>query len=158
MFHRSSAVETLGDVFGSARGADVVEKSTKTWRAWIGRGKDAEWKVRKGWVEKVGKMIAGKAADLKAELERESISFPTLARVQQEQSVGLTVASPSLATTALLRTKLSDPDEHVRETTCKIYGHLDYETVLHHIKKPALKDLSSRMMDKKVREQSLPPS
>ena len=54
-----------------------------------------------------------------------------------------------LLSPALLRVKLSDPDEHVRETTCKIYGHLDYETVLHHIKKPALKDLSSRMMDKK---------
>lgn len=53
--------------------------------------------------------------------------------------------------TALLKIKLSDPEEHVRDTTCKIFGSLDYETTLHHVTKATLKDLSSRMMDKKVR-------
>ena len=52
--------------------------------------------------------------------------------------------------TALLKIKLCDPEEHVRDTTCKIFGHLDYETTLHHVSKATLKDLSARMMDKRV--------
>ncbi|KAL7414966.1 armadillo-type protein [Mrakia frigida] len=119
VFHRLLAVETLGEVFGSARGAEVVSKAKKSWVVWLGRGKDAEWKVRRGWVEKVGKMMGGKGSELKAELE------------------------------PLLKIKLSDPEEHVREVTCKIFGHLDYETTLHHVTKATLKDLSARMMDRR---------
>lgn len=51
----------------------MAQKAKKVWTAWLGRGKDAEWKVRRGWVEKVGKMMSGKGAELKPELERKSV-------------------------------------------------------------------------------------
>ncbi|KAG6901443.1 hypothetical protein C0995_011956 [Termitomyces sp. Mi166 len=48
-----------------------------------------------------------------------------------------------------LRSKLVDPDDKVRAATCKMYGQLDYETVLHHVSEEQLHELAERGVDKK---------
>ncbi|KAG9013484.1 hypothetical protein FRB94_002559 [Tulasnella sp. JGI-2019a] len=48
-----------------------------------------------------------------------------------------------------LRSKLLDPDDKVRAMTCRVYGQLDYETVLHHVSRAQLQEVASRGMDKK---------
>lgn len=43
-----------------------------------------------------------------------------------------------------------DGDDKVRAAVCKVYAHLDYETALHHVSVEQLKQLSERMLDRKV--------
>lgn len=52
---------------------------------------------------------------------------------------------------ALLRIKITDPEEKVRETACRILGQLDYEMTLHHVSRQTLEVLAQRIQDKKVR-------
>ncbi|TRM60411.1 armadillo-type protein [Schizophyllum amplum] len=49
-----------------------------------------------------------------------------------------------------LQQKLLDPDEKVRAAVCKVYSHLDYETVLHHVSLDQLKAIAGRGIDKRV--------
>ena len=49
-----------------------------------------------------------------------------------------------------LRIKLLDPDEKIRAGVCKLYGQLDYETVLHHVSAAQLQAVAGRGLDKKV--------
>lgn len=125
--HRLEAVETLGVLFGHpVKGGEVVAKASKVWKAWLGRNRDPEWKVRKIWVDRVGGMLGvagggGGGVDVKSALEPH------------------------------LKMKLTDGDDRVRESTCRIFGRMDYETVLHHVQTETLKDLSLRVRDKKVR-------
>lgn len=77
-FHRTLAVQSLGGLFGGLKGSEIVSKAPKTWRFWLDRSRDAEPKVRRIWVEQVGKImgVAGAGGtDLKAALERE---YPVL--------------------------------------------------------------------------------
>jgi sister-chromatid-cohesion protein PDS5 len=49
-----------------------------------------------------------------------------------------------------LRDKLLEPDEKVRTAACKLYASLDYETALHHVSESQLREISTRVLDKKV--------
>lgn len=72
--HRFLAVETMGEVWCGPRGSEVVSKSRKSWNAWLDRSKEADRKIRKVWVEKVGKLLGVPGSgglDLKAEVERQ---------------------------------------------------------------------------------------
>ncbi|KAJ6484326.1 armadillo-type protein [Mycena vitilis] len=48
-----------------------------------------------------------------------------------------------------LASKLFDPDDKVRAAVCRIYGQLDYETALHHVKAEQLRAVAGRGLDKK---------
>ncbi|CED83559.1 Sister chromatid cohesion complex Cohesin, subunit PDS5 [Phaffia rhodozyma] len=128
--HRMPAVETLGDLFGHpAKGAEIVGKAEKVWMAWVGRSRDPDGKVRRVWVDKVGGMMgtvggAGSGVDVKSALEPH------------------------------LRLKMNDQDDKVRESACRIFGKMDFETVLHHVQPDTLKDLSMRTKDKKISVQA----
>lgn len=56
---RLAAVETLGAIWNVSRplGAELVAKAGKSWAAWVRRGRDREWRVRKAWVEKLGGLL-----------------------------------------------------------------------------------------------------
>jgi sister-chromatid-cohesion protein PDS5 len=45
---------------------------------------------------------------------------------------------------------MTDIDERVRATVCKIIGSLDYETAAHHITAVTMKALGERLLDRKV--------
>jgi sister-chromatid-cohesion protein PDS5 len=49
-----------------------------------------------------------------------------------------------------LGAKLMDPDDKVRAAVCRVYGGLDYETALHHVKADQLRAVAGRGVDKKV--------
>ncbi|KAF8189855.1 cohesin-associated protein Pds5 [Mycena galopus ATCC 62051] len=62
------------------------------------------------------------------------------------------LASPaelSDAVEAALCAKLLDPDDKVRAAVCRVYGGLDYEMALHHVKTDQLRAVAGRGLDKK---------
>jgi hypothetical protein len=84
--NRLAAVETLGAIWNVPRplGAELVAKAGKSWAAWVRRGRDREWRVRKAWVEKLGGLLrvaggpgggGGGGVDVKGVVERAS-PFP----------------------------------------------------------------------------------
>ncbi|KAF7349279.1 Sister chromatid cohesion protein pds5 [Mycena sanguinolenta] len=48
-----------------------------------------------------------------------------------------------------LSQKLFDPDDKVRAAVCRVYGGLDYEMALHHVKPEQLRAVAERAVDKK---------
>jgi hypothetical protein len=50
-----------------------------------------------------------------------------------------------------MKTKILDPDEKVRQTVCKVYGELDYETAAYHVTEEMLVAIGKRCLDTKVR-------
>ena len=79
--NRLSAVETLGAIWNVPRplGAELVAKAGKSWAAWVRRGRDREWRIRKAWVEKLGGLLrvaggpgGGGGVDVKGVVERAS--------------------------------------------------------------------------------------
>lgn len=71
---RLSAVLTLGKLWNvrPPLGGEIVSKAKGTWAAWVRRGKDREWKIRKGWVEQMGGLLraSGGGVDVKGIVER----------------------------------------------------------------------------------------
>lgn len=75
---RLAAVDTLGLVWNVPRplGAEIVGKALRTWAAWVRRGRDREWRVRKAWVERLGGLLkvaggpGGGGVDIKGVVER----------------------------------------------------------------------------------------
>ncbi|KAF8907524.1 armadillo-type protein [Mucidula mucida] len=58
---------------------------------------------------------------------------------------------------SVLQMKTLDPDEKVRAAVSKLYGQVDFETILHHVPRDHLQNLASRASDKKqsVRTETL---
>lgn len=55
-----------------------------------------------------------------------------------------------MVTTGELAGRTEDADEKVRAAICKVFGSLDYETALHHLKKSTLETVAARLSDKKI--------
>ncbi|KAF7289956.1 hypothetical protein MIND_01370800 [Mycena indigotica] len=125
---RLIVTQVLGQMFADKIGGyELTTKYTSTWAVWLRRKNDKAPQVRLKFVEAARGLL-----DSSYELQRTDIE-------------------------AALLDKLHDPDEKVRAAVCRLYGQLDYETALHHVKASLLQELAERGSDKKpiVRQEAL---
>ncbi|KAJ9093577.1 hypothetical protein QFC19_008306 [Naganishia cerealis] len=134
---RVLSTNTLSTIFGLAGKYNLGVGSTvshtiyrSTWEAWLKRRTDKAVAVRIAWVTGTKDPLANHP-ELRRELERKTV-----------------VGAYSNHSTALAE-KLTDVDERVRSTVCKVIGSLDYETAAHHITVATMRAVGERMLDRK---------
>ncbi|KAJ7839550.1 armadillo-type protein [Mycena olivaceomarginata] len=97
----------------------LMRQHPSTFQVWLKRKNDKAPQVRLKFVEATRDLLSSSAAEL-----RDAV----------EDSLGA---------------KLMDPDDKVRAAVCRVYGGLDYETALHHVKADQLRAVAGRGVDKK---------
>ncbi|KAJ6486929.1 armadillo-type protein [Mycena sanguinolenta] len=84
-------------------------------------------------------------------LKRKNDKSPQV-RLKFVEATRALLASPAELRDAVeeaLSAKLLDPDDKVRAAVCRVYGGLDYEMALHHVKSEQLRAVAERAVDKK---------
>ena len=134
---RTIATKTLGAMFAENGGESLAKKYPATWKSWITRTRDKSPAVRVAFVEACKRLMIHYNV-LSTEVERECRCMPV---EDLDSKIDLVEA---------VQSKLLDGDEKVRAAACRIYAQLDYETALHHVSLDQLKQVSERIMDRKV--------
>ncbi len=131
---RTLATETLADMYADKGGTDLAKKYPGAFKTWSARMNDRVASVRIKAIESTLPIFSNHA-ELRDHIE--SWCSVSLFRAVN-QVIGV------------LQMKTLDPDEKVRAAVSKLYGQVDFETILHHVPRDHLQNLASRASDKKV--------